>query len=123
MNRNILRGICPDIRVFNVFAYHWFSYFYFGHRTCRYLLWLMHLLAFVLNIPLAIMGGWFWKVTLVAQLLFYLMALVGWITKSGNRIVKIVSYYCMTVVAQWKGVINVVTGKSRPVWEKAESTR
>ena len=123
MNRIILRGICPDIRVFNVFSYHWFSYFYFGHRTCRYLLWLMHLLAFVINIPLAIMGGLFWKVTLAAQVLFYLIALLGWITKSGNKIVKIVSYYCMTVMAQWKGVINVVTGKSKPVWEKAESTR
>ena len=123
MNRIILRGICPDIRVFNVFSYHWFSYFYFGHRTCRYLLWLMHLLAFVINIPIAIMGGLFWKVTLAAQVLFYLIALLGWITKSGNKIVKIVSYYCMTVMAQWKGVINVVTGKSKPVWEKADSTR
>jgi len=83
----------------------------------------MHLLAFVINIPLAIMGGLFWKVTLAAQVLFYLIALLGWITKSGNKIVKIVSYYCMTVMAQWKGVINVVTGKSKPVWEKADSTR
>ncbi len=40
-----------------------------------------------------------------------------------NRVVRIVFYYCMTVMAQWKGVINVVTGKSKPVWEKAESTR
>ena len=123
MNRIILRGICPDTRVFNVFSYHWFSYFYFGHRTCRYLLWLMHLLAFVVNIPLAIVGGWFWKVTLAAQVLFYSMAAIGWITKSGNRVVRIVSYYCMTVVAQWKGVINILSGKSKPVWEKAESTR
>lgn len=123
MNRIILRGICPDIKVFNVFAYHWFSYFYFGHRTCRYLLWLMHLLILFVNVPLALGGGWFWKATLALQLLFYLIALIGWITKSGNKIVKIVSYYCMTVIAQWKGVINMLTGKSKPVWEKAESTR
>ena len=123
MNRIILRGICPDIRVFNIFAYRWFSYFYFGHRTCRYLLWLMHLLALVANIPLAIYGGWFWKIILVLQILFYLIALIGWVTKSGNKVLKIVSYYCMTVIAQWKGVINIITGKSKPVWEKAESTR
>ena len=123
MNRIILRGICPDIRVFNVFSYHWFSYFYFGHRTCRYLLWLMHFLAFTVNIPLAFRGGWFWGLTLAVQFLFYLIAVVGWYTKSGDRIFKIISYYCMTVMAQWKGVINVVTGKSKPVWEKAESTR
>ena len=123
MNRIILRGICPDIRVFNVFSYRWFSYFYFGHRTCRYLLWLMHLLALVINIPLAFFGGWFWKVILGLQVMFYLVALFGWITKNGNRIVKIVTYYCMTVIAQWKGIINVLTGKAKPVWEKAESTR
>ena len=29
----------------------------------------------------------------------------------------------MTIVAQWRGVINIVTGKSKPTWEKAESTR
>lgn len=123
MNRMILRGILPDIRVFNVFSYHWFSYFYFGHRTCRYLLWLTHLLAIVLNIPLAILCGAFWKVMFVLQILFYLAAVIGWITKSSNRILRIITYYCMTVVAQWKGVINIVTGKAKPVWEKAESTR
>ena len=51
------------------------------------------------------------------------MAIIGWCTKSNNRIVRIVSYYCMTVIAQWKGVMNIITGKSKPVWEKAESTR
>lgn len=123
MNRIILKGICPDIRVFNVFVYRWFSYFYFGHRTCRYLLWLMHLLALALNIPLAIMGGLFWEIVLGLQILFYLTALTGWITRSGNRLIKIITYYCMTITAQWKGVFNIITGKSKPVWEKADSTR
>lgn len=123
MNRIILRGICPDIRIFNFFKYKWFSYFYFGHRTCRYSLWFMHMIALLANVPLAICGDWFWQIMLIMQLLFYLTAIVGWLTKSDNKIMKIVFYYCMTVVAQWKGVINVITGKSKPVWEKAESTR
>lgn len=123
MNRIIFHGIMPDIRILNIFSYHWFSYFYFGHRTCRYLLWLMHPLILVINIFFIQINGWFWKSILILQVIFYLVAWIGWITKSGNRIVKIISYYCMTVIAQWKGVINVVTGKSKPVWEKAESTR
>ncbi|SOD11549.1 Glycosyltransferase, catalytic subunit of cellulose synthase and poly-beta-1,6-N-acetylglucosamine synthase [Fibrobacter sp. UWB16] len=123
MNRDILTGICPKMRVFNVFSYHWFTYFYFGHRTCRYLLWLMHLLVLAINIPLAIWGGIPWLVLLGLQILFYLIALIGWVTKSGNRLTRTVFYYCMTVMAQWKGVINIITGKSKPVWEKAESTR
>ena len=123
MSRLILKRICPSLRVFNVFSYRWFSYFFFGHRFCRYLLWLMHLLVFAINIPLAILAGLSWQVVLGLQILFYLVALIGWVTKGGNRWVKIVSYYCMTVAAQWKGVINMITGKSKPVWEKAESTR
>jgi len=123
MSRNILMRICPTLRVFNVFSYRWFSYFFFGHRFCRYLLWLMHPLAFFVNIPLAIFGGLFWQIMLGVQVMFYLIAITGLITKSSNRWIRIASYYCMTVMAQWKGVLNKITGKSKPVWEKAESTR
>ena len=123
MNRIILRFILPDVRILNPFAYHWFTYFYLGHRTCRYLLWIMHLISLVVSVPLAIFGSLFWKIALILQLLFYFVALVGWATKSGNKLIKIVFYYCMTVIAQWKGVINIITGKAKPVWEKAESTR
>ncbi|MBR4332402.1 MAG: glycosyltransferase family 2 protein [Clostridia bacterium] len=122
MNRRILEEILPSPKILNVFAYRWFSYFYFGHRTCRYLLWLAHLMALVLNIPLAF-TGLFWQVTLALQVLFYLIAILGWITKAGSRLVRIITYYCMTVLAQWKGVFNIVTGRVKPVWEKAESTR
>ena len=123
MSRNILMRICPTLRVFNVFSYRWFSYFFFGHRFCRYLLWIMHPVALFVNVPLAIFCGLFWQVMLGLQILFYLVAIIGLITKSGNRWIRIVSYYCMTVMAQWKGVLNKITGKSKPVWEKAESTR
>ena len=34
-----------------------------------------------------------------------------------------VYYYCMTVFAQIVGVKNIITGKAKPFWEKAESTR
>lgn len=123
MNRIVIKGICPNIKIFNCFSYHWFSYFYFGHRTCRYLLWLSHFLVLILSIPLAILGNGFWKSILVLQVMFYLIAAVGWSTNCNNRLVKMTAYYCMTVLAQWKGVINVVTGQAKPIWEKAESTR
>ena len=122
MNRRILNKIAPDIRLFNIFAYRWFAYFYFGHRTCRYLLWLMHFLVFAINVPLVFCGVW-WKSTMILQLLFYITAIIGWFTKNENRIVRAIFYYCMTVTAQWKGVINMMTGNSRSTWDKAESTR
>ena len=123
MNRIILRFILPDIRILNPFIFHWFSYFYFGHRTCRYLLWLMHALLLIVNIPLVLSGSFAWDIIFLLQMFFYCIALFGWITKSKNRFVRIVFFYCMTIAAHWMGVINVVTGKAKPVWEKAESTR
>lgn len=122
MNRTILEVILPDIRILNVFKYRWFSYFYFGHRTCRYLLWIAHLVVLMSNIFLA-SNSWFYGATLTGQLLFYLLALIKMLTNSNNRILAIIYYYCVTIASQWVGVYNILTGKSKPFWEKAESTR
>lgn len=122
MNRLILKAILPDIRILNVFRYKWFSYFYFGHRTCRYLLWISHLTLFVTNIVL-IPVHWLYLLTFIGQVIFYLLALVKHITKTNNKYLTLIYYYCMTVIAQWIGVYNILTGQARPFWEKAESTR
>ncbi|NLP51841.1 glycosyltransferase family 2 protein [Bacillus sp. RO1] len=122
MNRIILKHILPDLRILNIFKYKWFSYFYFGHRTCRYLLWISHLLVFITN-ALLIQASLLYIITFAGQVLFYLLALVRAITKSNNKYLTLVYYYCVTVLAQWVGVYNILTGKAKPFWEKAESTR
>lgn len=122
MNRRLIEKIIPDIRLINVFRYRWFSYFYFGHRTCRYLLWLSHLIIFISN-ALLIQENWFYLLTFVGQVLFYFMALVKLFTKTNNRYLTLIYYYCVTIIAQWIGVYNILTGKAKPFWEKAESTR
>lgn len=122
MSRGILFGIMPDIKILNIFRYHWYSYFYFGHRSCRYLLWLSHCLLLISNAFL-LGGGWFWRLAFAVQLLFYCIAIIGWTSKSKNRVFRMAAYYCMTIIAQWYGVYNILTGKAKPVWEKAETTR
>jgi glycosyltransferase involved in cell wall biosynthesis len=122
MNRIILKHIMPDLRILNIFKYKWFSYFYFGHRTCRYLLWISHLLVFITN-ALLIQESWLYIMIFAGQVLFYLLALVRVITKTNNKYVTLVYYYCVTILAQWVGVYNILTGKAKPFWEKAESTR
>lgn len=122
MNRGILKSILPDVRILNIFKYKWYSYFCFGHRTCRYLLWTAHLLVFASNIFLARVHP-FYTVTLASQILFYLLAAIGAISKSENKYLKLVFYYVMTIAAQWVGVYNMLTGRAKPVWDKAESTR
>lgn len=121
MNRVILMHLKNGIKALNIFRYGWFSYFYFGHRTARYMLWISHLGVFVSNVVLAVTGGWFWKTLIALQCLFYIVGFTGKYTN--NRLAHMVYYYCMTVLAQWHGVMNVITGKSKPTWESAKSTR
>lgn len=122
MNRIILKHILPDIRILNVFKYGWFSYFYFGHRTCRYLLWISHLLLLVSS-ALLIRESWIYSVAFLGQTLFYLLALLRAVTNSQNKYLTLIYYYTVTIIAQWVGVYRIITGKAKPFWEKAESTR
>lgn len=122
MSRDILNGILPDIRLLNVFRYRWFSFFYFGHRTCRYLLWAAHLIIFVFNIFL-LGESWLYRVGFAGQMLFYTLALVGRCIGVKNKYLILVYYYVMTIAAQWTGAFRQVTGQTKPFWEKAESTR
>lgn len=122
MNRTILKHILPDIRILNIFKYKWFSYFYLGHRTFRYLLWLAHFVIFLTNIFL-INEQLFYFLVFIAQVSFYLLALFKVSFKMNCRIFNFVYYYCVTILAQWIGVYKILTGKAKPFWEKAESTR
>lgn len=122
MNRIILKHILPDLRILNIFKYKWFTYFYFGHRTCRYLLWISHLIIFITNI-LLIQESWIYIIIFTSQVIFYLLAILRVFTKTNNKYLTLVYYYCVTIFAQWVGVSNILTGKAKPFWEKAESTR
>ncbi|WP_394121305.1 glycosyltransferase [Planococcus donghaensis] len=122
MNRLILKHILPDIALLNIFKYKWFSYFYFGHRTSRYLLWISHLTVFISNVYLAGVS-WIYLVILIGQILFYLLALVKVFTKTKNKYLTLIYYYSVTIAAQWVGIYKIMTGKAKPFWEKAESTR
>lgn len=120
MNRGIFTGVKNGLRVLNVFKYGWFSYFYFGHRLCRYLLWLNHLLIFVLNAVL-LKCGLFWLILFVLQIAFGILGIIG--KYSSSKLLYLIYYYCMTVAAQWVGVINMITGKAKPTWDSVASTR
>lgn len=122
MNRTILRSLKSGVSCLNVFRYGWFSYFYFGHRTCRYLLWISHGCALITSLMLIRLGG-IYIFAAAGQILFYGVALINMKVHSKNKFINLISYYTMTIFAQWKGVYNNLSGKSKPTWDKAESTR
>ncbi len=126
MSRDILDMLWRGIKVMNPFKYGWFSFFYFGHRTCRYSLWWAHILLFICTFIAAFSNdllGLMGIVATVLQVFIFLLAGLEMRFKTNNRILHIIGYYGMTVFAQAVGVYRIVTGKARPTWEKAESTR
>jgi len=122
MNRVLLDHILPSSKILNIFKYKWFTYFYLGHRTFRYLLWIAHLLLFITNLLLAF-HSFFYLIILTIHSLFWLIALVRQFVNIDNKMSTLIHYYASTIMAQWRGVINIITGQAKPFWEKVESTR
>lgn len=122
MARRLLSRVLPSIKILNFIKYKWFTYFYLGHRTFRYLLSPLHILFLILNI-LLLREGILYQFLFTLQISFYLLALTKEIFRINCKIFNLPYYYCLTLLAQMIGVINQVLGKSKPFWEKAESTR
>lgn len=124
MNRTILDVFVDGPRALNVFKYKWFSLFYFGHRTCRYLLWLMHLIFFICSVvAVVIEPSVLYSLLVLVQIAAFGVSYWSISHTVHNRYVRLISYYGMTVLAQLTAAYRQITGKAKPVWEKAESTR
>ena len=122
MNRDIISSISKGIKVINPIGHAWFSYFYFGHRTCRYILWISHIIIYI-TCAMLIYNNVFYNIAFWSQTIFYLVAIFDLMKKPHIKIVNLIGYYTMTIVAQVVGAYNEITGKSKPIWDKAESTR
>lgn len=120
MNRNIIKNLFPPLKVLNFFKYGWYTYFYLGHRTTRSNLAISHIILLVTNIILSINNIYF-TAMLTIHLLFYLFAIIG--IRIKWLIFRLPYYYTLTITAQLIGIFNGLTGKSKPFWEKAETTR
>ena len=123
MNRIILSTLKDSLKTVNIFKLKWFSIFYFGHRACRYLLWLAHLLAFITSVVMAWLGSKFGAVSTVLQLIWVVITILQMHSSVKNRLIRMIGYYGMTVLAQYVGIYRIITGKAKPTWETAESTR
>lgn len=123
MNREYVQLPLRDIKTINVFKHKWFSFIYFGHKTCRHELWLAHLIALISSAVLAWMGSLFGLVTLILQIIAIIMVLLQMKNSVKNRLVRMVGYYGMTVLAQYVALYKGITGQSKPTWEKVDSTR
>ena len=122
MFRGGIKSLYRDPKKYNPFQYGWYSYFYFGHRACRRALFLFHITALITSFILLFQSS-VYAVLFAGQAVFYLLALgkqqFGW----KHKIFYYPYYYSMTILAQLVGTYRQMTGKSKPFWEKAETTR
>lgn len=122
MSRDILDVYYQKLGKYNFFKHGWFSYFHFCHRFLRNSLFILHIILFISNMIL-IRKNTFFMIMGIGQILFYFIAIVCKTFGLKNKLVYIIYYYSLTIWAQLIGAIRQITGKSKPFWEKAESTR
>ncbi|MFW6027087.1 MAG: glycosyltransferase family 2 protein [Candidatus Woesearchaeota archaeon] len=107
---------------YNSFKVGWFSYFYFSHRSLRYSLYLLHLLLLI-TIFFLLNNHFVYQISLLGQLFFYLLSLIGAVTNIKSKIIYLPYFYIMTITAQLLAVIKSLFSKNKAIWDKAESTR
>lgn len=111
-----------DSKKYNFKKYGLFSFFYLSHRTFRNNLYLFHTIVFFANFYIALLSNEFpYKVFLFAQIFIYLISFLK--IKNESKFLRFLRYYMLTIYAQAVGAFNELSGKSKPFWEKAESTR
>lgn len=108
----------------NIFRYGLLSFQYISHRVLRWAVcpWCL-VLIFFSNLFIAILSSIiFYKVLMIAQLVFYTLAFIGW--QFANRNVKIKSlyvpyYFVFMNAAAFMGFNKFMKGSQSVIWEKA----
>ena len=111
--------------LFNPFKYPVLSFQYVSHRVLRWTVTpFLLILAFLLNIVLVVQSGAFLlDVVLLAQLLFYALAIAGLIMEKRQIRIKalfVPYYFCVMNYAVLMGIIRYFTKKQSAVWERAQ---
>lgn len=108
----------------NIFKYPTLSFQYISHRVLRWTLCPLFLpIVLICNIIIVGIGApIFYTLLLVAQLLFYGMALMGWILSLQNRKLHFLYapyYFVFINVSLYLGFARFVKGRQTVLWEKA----
>jgi len=111
--------------LFNPFKYPVLSFQYISHRVLRWTVTPFLLIAvFILNIFLALQSGdTFFKLILLGQVLFYVLAVTGFVMEKRQIRIKVLFipyYFCVMNYAVLMGIIRYFSKKQSAVWEKAQ---
>ena len=98
---------------------------YVSHRVLRWSITpVAMIILFAVNIILILMGsGLFYSIFLTLQLLFYLIALIGWISSRyghKNKILYTIYYFVFMNINVFRGMAYLRTHGKSGAWEKAK---
>jgi cellulose synthase/poly-beta-1,6-N-acetylglucosamine synthase-like glycosyltransferase len=107
----------------NPFKYGMLSFQYISHRVLRWTLAPLFLpIVFFTNLYLANEASNFFLVSMVAQIGFYAMALLGYFNKDKKISIKgffVPYYFCVMNFSVYAGLMRYLKGKQSVVWEKS----
>lgn len=107
---------------FNVFRHPLLTFLYTSHRVLRWSIAAFVLpIIFILNIFLANRGG-IYVFLLIAQIIFYVLALLGWYLQSKKMKVKLLFvpfYFTLMNYAVFAGFFRWLRGTQKATWERA----
>lgn len=118
--RTVIRGITAVARhpeVLNPFRMGLFAFQVWSHKIMRWgVPWFM---ALFLLLTSALLGqGMTYTLALIAQLVFYGLAVTGWLSADlrKNTVVKIIYFFVQTNLALAQATVSFVLGKRMTVW-------
>ncbi len=111
------------LSAFNFFKHPMLSFLYTSHRVLRWSIAAFSLpVIFVLNVFL-ISKGLIYQITFFGQVVFYILALIGWYLQSRKIRIKalfIPYYFTMMNYAVFAGFFRWLKGSQKATWERAK---
>lgn len=110
--------------VLNFFKHPTLTFEYVSHRVLRWSIAPICLfLLFPIHLILAVQGGWFYQVTFLGHILFYLSAYLGYYFQNKSIKIKIffIPYYFFIMnISVILGFVRYVKGSQSAIWEKSK---
>jgi biofilm PGA synthesis N-glycosyltransferase PgaC len=107
----------------NIFRYGILSFQYISHRVLRWTLAPLFLpLILGANLIIALQGFFMYEVSLALQLIFYLVAILGWRLQEKKVAIKgffVPYYFSVMNLAVYAGLLRFIKGSQSVIWEKA----
>jgi biofilm PGA synthesis N-glycosyltransferase PgaC len=119
-----IQSILRLLPLFNIFRYGLLSFQYISHRVLRWTIAPFLLIGILILNALLVLDGApeLYSLLLVAQLLFYALAMGGFLLAARQIRIKIFFipyYFCVMNYAVLRGIIRYFSGGQSAVWEKA----